>query len=130
MRRSKEELNSLFTRLLDVCFQLHTNYGPGMLESFYEAIICHELTKAKISFKRQVGIKVVHDGINMGLAYRIDILVEDEIIIEIKSKSDLAEADHKQIITYLKTTNKRLGLLVNFGVAHLKDGIHRKVHRF
>jgi len=64
----------------------------------------------------------------MGIGYRIDILVEEEIIVELKSKSALVEAEHKQIITHLKTANKRLGLLVNFGEAHLRDGIHRKVN--
>ena len=130
MTMTNTELNTLFKRILDICFAIHTQYGPGMLESFYESVFCYELAKAGIAHQRQVGIRVKHDGQEMGLGYRIDVLVEEEIIVEIKSIRTLTEVDHKQIITYLKTAEKRLGLLVNFGEAHLKDGIHRKVNGF
>ena len=130
MRKTNIELNTLFTLILNICFEIHTQYGPGLLESFYESVICYELKKAGISYQRQVGIRVKHDGQEMGLGYRIDILVEDEIIVELKSRIKLVEADHKQIITYLKTAGKKLGLLVNFGEVHLKNGIHRKVNGF
>ena len=130
MKKSNTELNALFKRILDICFTIHTQYGPGMLESFYESVICHEFSKAAISHQRQVPVHVIHDGAEVGLGYRMDILVEEEIVLELKSKSYLVEADHKQIITHLKTANKRLGLLVNFGEAHLKNGIHRKVNGF
>ena len=130
MRKTNAELNALFKQILDICFKIHTMYGPGMLESFYESVLCYELQKAGIAYQRQVGIKVKHDDQEMGLGYRMDVLVENEIIVELKSKLSLVESEHKQIITHLKTANKRLGLLVNFGEAHLKDGIHRKVNGF
>ena len=130
MRKTNAELNALFSQILNICFKIHTQYGPGMLESFYESVLCYELKKAGISYRRQVGIRVKHDGEEMGLGYRMDVLVEEEIIVELKSRISLSEADHKQIITHLKTAGKKLGLLVNFGEAHLKDGIHRKVNGF
>jgi GxxExxY protein len=129
MRKTNTEIELLFKSILDICFKVHTQYGPGMLEGFYESVLCHELSKAGIPHERQVPVKVMHDGIPMGIGYKIDILVADEIIIELKSIRMLTEADHKQIITQLKTADKRLGLLVNFGEAHLKDGIHRKVNK-
>lgn len=128
--KNRNELNIIFKKVLDICFKLHTMYGPGMLESFYESVLCYELGKAGMNYQRQVPVQVSHDGKLMGVGYRLDVLVENEIIIELKSKLSLVEAEHKQILTYLKTYNKRLGLLVNFGEAHLKDGIYRKVHRF
>lgn len=130
MSKPNNELERLFKKILDICFAVHSFYGPGMLESFYESVICHELTKAGIFFRRQVPVHIVHDGVEMGIGYRIDILVEEEIILELKSIRSLSEVDHKQILTYLKTADKRLGLLVNFGEAHLKEGIHRKVNNY
>ena len=124
MRKSRQNLNLLFKEILDICFKIHTQYGPGMLESFYESVLCYELTKIGLHHERQVPIQVEHEGQPMGLGYRIDVLVENEIIVELKSKSSIVEAEHKQIITHLKTANKRLGLLVNFGEAHLRDGIY------
>ena len=130
MKKTKNELNTLFKKILDICFEIHSMYGPGMLESFYESVLCYELEKAGIDYQRQLPVYVKHDGQLMGIGYRMDILAENEIVIELKSKTSLVEAEHKQIITYLKTAKKRLGLLVNFGEAHLKDGIHRKVNGF
>jgi GxxExxY protein len=130
MKKTSEELNALSKRILDICFEIHSLYGPGMLESFYEEVLCYELSKAGIPYEQQYGIYPTHDGIKMGLGYRIDVLVEDEIILEIKSVEALSEVHHKQLITYLKVANKRLGFLINFGSVHLKDGIHRKVNGF
>jgi GxxExxY protein len=130
MRKTNDELNALSRQILDTCFYIHNTYGPGMLESFYEAVLCYELGKLGLTHQRQLGITVLHDGQEMGLGFRMDVLVENEIIVELKSKEKMVEADHKQLITHLKTANKRLGLLVNFGEVHLKDGIHRKVNGF
>ena len=130
MNKAREELNTLSKKILDICFKIHTMYGPGMLESFYESVLCYELGKAEIAYQRQVPIHVEHDGVPMGIGYRMDVLVENEIIVELKSKFSLVEAEHKQIITHLKTAKKRLGLLINFGEVHLKNGIHRKVNKF
>ncbi|MCF8244189.1 MAG: GxxExxY protein [Saprospiraceae bacterium] len=130
MGKTNDELNVMFKRILDICFKIHTMYGPGLLESFYEAVLSYELTKAGISNQRQVDVYVKHDEVNMGLGYRMDIFVENEILIELKSKEKLTEVDHKQTLTYMKLKGIRLGLLINFGVLHLKDGIHRKVNGF
>ena len=130
MRKTKDELNALSRSILDICFKIHTLYGPGMLESFYESVLCYELGKAGIPYQRQLPVHVRHDGEPMGLGYRMDVLVENAIIVELKSKLALVEAEHKQVITYLKTSDKRLGLLINFGEARLKDGIYRKVNGF
>lgn len=123
-------MEAIFSQILDICFYIHSLYGPGLFESFYEAVLCYELDKNGLSFQRQVGIHPRHDGHDMGLGYQIDILVEEEIIIELKSKEKLTEVDHKQILTYMKLANIRLGFLVNFGASKLKDGIHRKVNKF
>ena len=130
MGKTNDELNVLFKRTLDICFKIHTMYGPGLLESFYEAVLSYELTKAGISNQRQVDVCVKHDGVNMGLSYRMDILAENEFLVELKSKQALTDVDHKQTLTYMKLKGIRLGLLVNFGALHLKDGIHRKVNGF
>ena len=102
MRKTNDELNILFKRILDICFQIHTMYGPGMFESFYETVLCYELEKVGIAHQRQLGINVMHDGQDMGLGYRMDVLVENEILIELKSKERLTEADHKQTTSYMK----------------------------
>ncbi len=130
MEKTSNELNLISKRVLDICFKIHSLYGPGMLESFYESVLCYELTKAGIPHEYQYGIYPIHDGIRMGVGYRIDVLVEDEIVLEIKSVEALSEVHHKQLITYLKVAGKRLGFLINFGSVHLKDGIHRKVNGF
>jgi GxxExxY protein len=88
------------------------------------------LEKAGIAHQRQLDVHVEHDGKDMGLAYRMDVLAENEILVELKSKEQLTAADHKQTTTYMKLRDLRLGLLINFGEAHLKDGIHRKVNNF
>ncbi|HEX8516745.1 MAG TPA: GxxExxY protein [Bacteroidia bacterium] len=94
--------------------------GPGLLESVYEEIICHELRKREINYSRQHGISVIYDEIKMDLGFRADIIVEDKVIIEIKSVEQLAPVHHKQLFTYLKLTDKRVGLLVNFNVQPCK----------
>jgi GxxExxY protein len=130
MRKSNDELQALSKQVLDICFRIHTQYGPGLYENFYEAVLCYELEKAGIFCQRQLEFHVMHDGKDMGLGYRMDVLVEEEFLVELKSKEAFSESDHKQTITYMKLNDIRLGLMVNFGVAHLKDGISRKVNGF
>jgi len=117
--------NELATIALDVCFDIHRKYGPGLFESVYEEIFCYELTKRGIPFKRQHGIPVIHDEIKLEVGFRADVILDDKVIVEIKSIEALAAIHFKQVSTYLKLTNLKLGLLVNFNVVLLKSGIKR-----
>jgi len=120
--------NEISGILVDIFIKIHKQLGPGLLESVYEEVICYELKNRGLVFKRQKGIAVVYDEIKMDLGFRADIIVEDKVIIEIKSVETLAPVHHKQLLTYLRLTDKRLGLLTNFNVNLMKDGISRIVN--
>ncbi len=122
--------NDITGNLIDIFIKVHSQLGPGLLESVYEEVICYELNKRKINFKRQQGIEVIYDEVKMDIGFRADIIVEDKVIVEIKSVEILAPVHHKQLLTYLKLTNKKVGLLVNFNVNLVKDGIVRIVNNF
>ena len=109
-------------------FAVYNKLGPGLLESVYEAALCHELRQCGLEVKRQVGIPVIYDGENLDLGFRLDILVEDLVVVEVKSVEDLTEVHHKQVLTYLKLANKKLGLLVNFNTDNISKSIFRKVN--
>lgn len=117
--------NEIATRTLDICFIIHRQYGPGLFESVYEEILCHELAKQKIMFTRQQGIPLIHDSIRLEAGFRADVIIEDKVLIEIKSVEMIAPVHKKQVQTYLKLTGLHLGLLINFNVDLLKDGITR-----
>ena len=120
--------NELSKQIVDVAYRIHKQYGAGLFESVYEEIFCYELNVLKIPFVRQKGIKVIHDGIDMGIGFVPDIIICDKLIIELKSVENLAEVHYKQLLTYLKLTKIKLGLLINFNVPLIKDGIHRIVN--
>ena len=120
--------NEISGILIDVFIKVHSQLGPGLLESVYEEVICFELQKRKLNYKRQQGIEVIYDEIKMEMGFRADVIVEDKVIIEIKSVETLAPVHHKQLLTYLKLTNVKLGLLVNFNVNLVKQGIVRIVN--
>jgi GxxExxY protein len=109
-------------------FKVHTNLGPGLLESVYEFALAHELSKMGYDVWTQVGLPVVYDGIKLELGYRIDLLVNDLVVVEVKSVDALADVHHKQVLTYLKLSGKKLGLLINFNVSSIKDSIIRIVN--
>jgi len=109
-------------------FKVHTALGPGLLESAYSVALSHELSKMGYDVKSQVGLPLVYDGIKLEIGYRIDLLVNDLVIIEIKSVEALADVHHKQLLTYLKLSGKKLGLLINFNVSSLKESIVRIVN--
>lgn len=109
-------------------FKVHTNLGPGLLESVYELALAHELRKMGHDVKSQVGLPFIYDDIKLETGYRIDLLVDDLVIVEIKSVDALADVHHKQLLTYLKLSGKKLGLLINFNVALLKEAIVRIVN--
>jgi GxxExxY protein len=121
--------NEIATIIVDCCYKLHTALGPGLLESVYEEVLAHELIKRNVPMKRQESVAVVYDGLRIDMGFRADIIVDDKVIVEIKSVEALARVHYKQLLTYLKLSNLRLGLLVNFNQALIKDGIKRVVNK-
>jgi len=119
--------NELATVAIDICFVIHREFGPGLLESVYESAFVYELSQRNISFTRQEGIKVFYRGVNMDLGFRADLILENKFLIELKSVEYLEKVHHKRVITYLKLKGIKLGLLVNFNVELIKEGIHRKI---
>jgi GxxExxY protein len=128
MRRRKENNmneNEITTLALDICFKIHKQYGPGLFESVYEEFFCYEWSKTGVPYKRQQGISLVHEAIKMDLGFRADVILDDKVIVEFKSIDATADIHFKQVLTYLKLTNLKLGILTNFNVVLLKDGIKR-----
>ncbi len=117
--------NEIARLVLDVAFKLHRQYGPGLFESVYEEIFCYELAKLGIDFKRQHPIPLMHETIRLEAGYRADLIIENKVIVELKSVEKLADIHFKQVLTYLRLANLRLGMLINFNTVYLKDGIHR-----
>ena len=117
--------NDLAKLAVNICFNIHKEYGPGLFESVYEGIFVYEWEKLAISFNRQQGIKVIHHGVDMGIGFVPDLIFENKLILEFKSVETLADVHYKQLLTYLRLTNIKLGLLINFNVPLIKDGIHR-----
>ena len=120
--------NEIGTKILDYAFALHRTLGPGLLESVYERALCYDLMEAGLCVQAQMPVPLVYKGIKFEAGFRLDLLVEDKVIIEVKSIEALAPIHFAQTLTYLKLTNKRLGLLINFNNVLLKDGIHRVVN--
>ena len=119
------EENVLSRKILDAAFKVHTTLGPGIFESVYESLLCYELSKMNIATERQVTVPVRYDGLLFDEGFRADVIVGGIVLVELKSIEKLAEVHKKQTLTYLKLTGLRLGLLINFGSAQLKDGIVR-----
>ena len=117
--------NEIATLALDICFRIHRQYGPGLFESVYEEIFCYEWIKTGIPFTRQQGIPLIHESIKMDIGFRADVILDDKVILEFKSVDALADIHFKQVLTYLKLTDLKLGLIINFNVVLLKDGIKR-----
>jgi GxxExxY protein len=109
-------------------FRVHTNLGPGLLESVYERVLAHEIQKDGLNVSVQQGVPVVYEDQFFENGYRMDVLVENKVIVEIKSVDTLMDVHHKQLLTYLKLADKRLGLLINFNSVSLKDSIIRVVN--
>lgn len=120
--------NELAKGILDAAFKLHTDLGPGLLESVYEAVLAYALAKIGIPVERQVPIPVCYEGLTFEEGYRADLLVGGRVIVELKSADALAPIHAKQVLTQLRLSGHRLGLLINFGELHLKDGIKRLVN--
>jgi GxxExxY protein len=120
--------NEISGIIIDVAMKLHIKFGPGVLESVYLRLMEHELRKRGLRVQREFSIPVIHDGMVFDVAFRADLLVEDMFIVELKSIEQLAPVHRKQLLTYLRLADKRLGLLINFGAEHLRDGIARVVN--
>lgn len=120
--------NDIAKEIVDAAYAVHTRLGPGLLETVYEVALAHELTKRGLRVRRQARVPVVYDGIKFDEGFRADLVVDDKVVVELKSVESLAPVHKKQVLTYLRLMDKRLGLLVNFGSALIKDGISRIVN--
>lgn len=120
--------NEVSRLLVGIFLKVHRAMGPGLFESVYEEIICIELRKLGLQFERQKEVRAVYEGQMLSVGFRADLIVEDKVIVEIKSVSDLAHVHAKQVLTYLRLTGLKLGLLVNFNEKLIRDGIHRIVN--
>ena len=116
--------NEISKIIVDRCFQIHTSLGPGLFESVYEEILAFELYNLKLPFLRQHPVPVIWKGQKLDHGFRADLIVYNKVIIEIKSIESIAPVHQKQLLTYLNLTNLKLGLLINFNNALIKDGIH------
>jgi GxxExxY protein len=122
-----EHLNRLSGRVVHAAYKVHEALGPGRLESVYEVCLIHELTEMGIQTERQVPLPVVYEGLKLEAGFRIDVLVERQLVVELKAVEALLPVHRAQVLTYLKLSGYRLGLLLNFNVALLKDGIRRVI---
>jgi GxxExxY protein len=121
--------NELATIVVDVAYQIHTRLGPGLLESVYHTIMLHELRKRGLFVEFEKPVPIVWDEIEMEIGFRADLIVEQKLILELKSIEQVAKVHKKQLLTYMRLTNCRLGLLINFGAELIKDGISRVVDK-
>ena len=121
--------NQISYQIRGSIFSVYNELGPGLLESIYQEALLMELTKQRLIVKREVPVPVYYDGQRLNLNYRLDLLVEEKVIIELKSVEYLMPVHHKQVLTYLKITNLKLAILVNFNVDKITEGIFRKVNK-
>lgn len=122
-----EELNIVTGQIIDCSYQVHKELGPGLLESVYEVCLAKELISKGLFIERQVMLPVVYKGEKLNLDFRIDILVEKEVLIELKAIEGILPVHEAQILTYLKLSGKKIGLLINFNVPLIKNGIKRMI---
>ncbi|NPA36753.1 MAG: GxxExxY protein [Chlorobi bacterium] len=120
--------NEIAKIIVDACYEIHVKLGPGLLESVYEEILYYELIQRGLKVERQKAFPVKWKDIKMDIGFRADLVVEDKVIVELKSVKDLSPVNSKQLLTYLKITGCKLGLLVNFNVEFIRDGIKRIVN--
>jgi GxxExxY protein len=121
--------NKIAKLVVDAAYHVHTKLGPGLLESVYEVVLAHEMEKRGLVFERQGSIPVQYDGLFFDEGFRADMVVEDSVILELKSVESVASVHKKQLLTYLRLADKKLGLLLNFGAPLIKKGIFRVVNK-
>jgi GxxExxY protein len=119
------EHDAVTERIIGLAIQVHRHLGPGLLESAYEECLCYELRENEIAFRRQVPLPIIYKGIRLDCGYRLDILVEEQVILELKTVERLLPIHEAQMLTYLKLSGIHIGLLLNFNTAVLKDGLRR-----
>ena len=120
--------NEIATQVVDAAYQVHTRLGPGLFESVYEVALAHELGKRGLHVERQVPISIQYDSIRFDEGFRADMIIENKVILELKSIEEVSRVHKKQLLTYLRLADKRLGLLINFGAELIKNGISRVVN--
>lgn len=128
MEKTKDEIEAIATTIVDSIVKVHRALGPGLLESAYQACLAHELRRRGVLVETEVNQPVVYEGLRIDVGYRIDMLVEKEIIVENKAVQSLIPIFEAQILTHLKLAGKRLGFLVNWNVRLIKEGIHRRAN--
>lgn len=121
--------NEISGKIIGVAIELHKRVGPGLLESAYENALAYDLRENGLEVKQQYPMPFVYKDVKLNIGYRLDLLVEDKVIVEIKSVETLLPVHYAQLLTYLKLSGKKLGLLINFNEKYLKDGIHRIVNK-
>jgi GxxExxY protein len=122
-----KDINDLTEEIIGLAIKVHRALGPGLLESVYQAALAHELTKAGIQFEKEKDLPVEYDSIRMDVGFRCDFFIDDRVIVECKSVNTLTVLDQAQILNYLKLTKTKVGLLINFNVVLLKNGIKRLI---
>jgi GxxExxY protein len=120
--------NPISKEIVDAAYKIHTKLGPGLLESVYEVILAHELKKRGLRVQRQLPVPIVWDDIQFEEGYRLDLIVEDKVLVEVKSIEAVERVHKKQLLTYLPLLDKRLGLVINFNDELIRDGISRVVN--
>ena len=121
--------NEIAKEIVDAAYKIHTTLGPGLLESVYEVALAYELEQRGLSVVRQQPIPIVYESVTFDEGFRADLVVENKVIVELKSVEQIAPVHSKQLLTYLRLTDMHLGLLINFGTALIKDGIKRIVNK-
>jgi len=124
------DLNKITRGVIAAAIEVHRHLGPGLLESAYQECICYELGQIGLAFAREVHLPLSYKGLQLECNYRLDLLVEDEIVVELKSVEQILPVHSAQLLTYLKAANKQIGLLINFHVPVLKNGIKRMVNEY
>jgi len=125
-----DNINDVTEAIIGAAICVHKELGPGLLESAYEACLDYELTERKLKFERQKSLPVIYRGVELDCGYRIDLLVENQVVVELKAVETLEPIHEAQMLSYLKLSKCKVGLLINFNVKVLKDGIHRFVNKF
>jgi GxxExxY protein len=120
--------NEVSHLVIKAALKVHSALGPGLLEGAYEACLAHELRKSGLQVQTQVPLPVVYDGVTLEIGYRIDLIVEELVLVKVKAIDDIAPIHQAQLLSYLKLSGKSLGLIINFHVSHLKEGIKRLVN--
>jgi GxxExxY protein len=129
LRETAMTENEVAKQVVDVAYKIHTTFGPGLLESVYETIMAYELQKPRFRVRRQKPIPVYYEDVRMNVGFRGDLVVDDKVLVEVKSVEVINPVHKKQLLTYLKVADKKLGLLINFNVELIKHGITRVVNQ-